>query len=250
MTANFHPDRMVDGSTVMKRLAKEGRYRSQFETGVSNGGLTAFEGGDRWVWESRIFGGAYDGMPAAQRPVYGALNHRGRPVGGSHRFGSCHVRLRPEVIDRSTFCYPDSVFDPTNFGVADACDLISRADDADASADPPDLLDDYVEGHVHGPVLISTDVEAVVLDPSFRETRVQEEAEGLGCPIEWHHGFALPVSELDRHRDYRGQEFVRLAMQLADGGILTPRVIGDAARSGDHDDQALKRVWHILARFG
>ena len=41
VTLNFHPDRLLDGRTVLRRLADEGVYRSQFETGTSNGGLTA-----------------------------------------------------------------------------------------------------------------------------------------------------------------------------------------------------------------
>jgi Protein of unknown function (DUF3626) len=32
-------------------MADDGVYRSRFETGRSNGGLTAFPGGDRWRWE-------------------------------------------------------------------------------------------------------------------------------------------------------------------------------------------------------
>src|SRR5689334_3856006 len=35
------------------------------ETGTSNGGLTAYPGGGRWRWESRMSGGAYDDAPAA-----------------------------------------------------------------------------------------------------------------------------------------------------------------------------------------
>ncbi|WP_317545488.1 hypothetical protein [Rhodococcus globerulus] len=35
------------------------------------------------------------------------------------------------------------------------------------------------------------------------------------------------------------------------GTVLTPDLIGQAARSGHYDDpQSLKRVWHYLARFG
>jgi Protein of unknown function (DUF3626) len=33
-----------------------------------------------------------------------------------------------------------------------------------ADADDRDLLDDYVEAHVHGPLRLDRDVEAVVLD--------------------------------------------------------------------------------------
>lgn len=250
VTVNFHPDREVGGLTVMERLSREDRYRSQFETGMSSGGLTAFEGGDRWEWESRIFGGAYDGRPVAERPVYGALDHRGRSVGGSHRFGSCHLRLRRDVTARTTFCYPDSHLDPTDFGASTAFNLTALADAADQSAEPPDLLDDYIEAHVHGHVSLGADTEALVLDPSFRGTAVQAAAESLDCPLEWHMGFRLSVTELDTFRAYRGPQFVELARRIVQDRVLTPRAIGEAARTGEHDPQDLKRVWHILARFG
>lgn len=60
ITLNFHPDIAVAGRLVIDLLAQDRIYRSQFETGTSNGGLTAHPGGDRWNWESRIFGRAYD----------------------------------------------------------------------------------------------------------------------------------------------------------------------------------------------
>ncbi len=54
VTLNFHPDRFLDDVPILQALEKDGRYRSQFETGTSNGGLTAHLGGDRWVCESRM----------------------------------------------------------------------------------------------------------------------------------------------------------------------------------------------------
>lgn len=104
--------------------------------------------------------------------------------------------------------------------------------------------------HVHGAVRLGRDVEALVLDPSFRGTEIEVEACQLDCPLEWHGGFRLSVSELQRHPDYRGPEYVRLGLQLAVDGYLDPRILGDAARSGCYDEQDLKRVWHYLARFG
>src|SRR5215467_8603518 len=86
VTLNFHPDRLASGQLVLAALAREGRYRSQFETRISNGGLTAYPGGDRWRRESRIFGAAYDDAVPGERPKYGALNYRRRPVGGAPRF--------------------------------------------------------------------------------------------------------------------------------------------------------------------
>jgi Protein of unknown function (DUF3626) len=87
VTLNFHPDRLCRGELVLDAICRDSLYRSQFETGTSNGGLTAFRGGGRWDWESRFFGAAYDDAPAAERPKYGSLNFRRRTVGGSPRFG-------------------------------------------------------------------------------------------------------------------------------------------------------------------
>lgn len=48
ITLDFHPDRLLaDGRTVAEGLAADGIYRSQYETGISNGSRTAFPGGQR-----------------------------------------------------------------------------------------------------------------------------------------------------------------------------------------------------------
>jgi hypothetical protein len=245
VTLNFHPDRPVGDLQVLEAMARDGVYRSQFETRTSNGGLTAHPGGDRWRWESRLFGGAYDDSPPADRPKYGSLNVRRRAVGGSPRFGSAHLRLTGDVLERSTFCYPDSTFEPTDVGVISRMDLIALAE-----ADDRDLLDDYIEAQVHGPILLSRDVEAVVLDPCYRRTAVEAAAHSLGCAVEWHPGYRLSVTELLFHADYRGPEYVELGVAVARDDYLDPAMIGAAARRGRYDEQDLKRVWHLLARFG
>jgi hypothetical protein len=248
ITVNFTPDRPVAGGlTVIAGLARDGVYRTQFVTGISNGGLVGHPGVARLDWEHRLFGGAYDDQSAGLRPVYGTLDFRGDPVGGAPRFGPAHLRLRAEVLDRATFCYPDSVFGPSDVGVAGRMGrLVALAE----AADPADPLDSYVEAHVHGPVRLDHDVEAVVLDPSHRGTDVEEAAHRLPCALEWHAGFRLTAEELLRHPDYRGPRYSALGAELAVGGVLTPRVLGDAWRTGRHDDQDLKRVWHLLARYG
>ncbi|MFI1715280.1 DUF3626 domain-containing protein [Streptomyces sp. NPDC053513] len=238
VTLNFHPH-------FLHRLADEGVYRSQFVTGTGNGGLTARPGGDRWRWESRIFGGAYDGAPAETRPVYGALDFRRRPFGAAPRFGSAHLRLTAAAVERATFCYPDSFLEPGDFGVASRMRLIALAE-----ADEKDPLDDYIEAQVHGPVVIGRDVEALVLDPSHRGTEVEEAARRLPCPVEWHGGFRVSVDELRRHPDFRGPEYVELAARIAVDGRLDPRIVQEAAESGRYDPQDVKKVWHCLARFG
>ena len=47
-----------------------------------------------------------------------------------------------------------------------------------------------------------------------------------------------------------GGASVALGESLAVDGVVTPQVLGDASRAGRHDPQALKRVWHYVARFG
>jgi hypothetical protein len=103
---------------------------------------------------------------------------------------------------------------------------------------------------VHGPVRFDRDVEALVLDPCFRGTSVEALARRLPCRIEWHGGFRLGVEELRRHPGYRGPEYVALGVEIARDGQLDPGIIGDAVRGGRHDPRELKKVWHLLARFG
>jgi hypothetical protein len=121
---------------------------------------------------------------------------------------------------------------------------------ATAAADDTDPLDDYVEAHVHGPVDLGADVEALVLDPCYAGTPVEAAAGRLGCPLEWHGGFRVAVDDLRRNASYLAPEFAELGASLARDGHLNPAMIGDASRTGRYDEQALKRVWHYAARFG
>lgn len=245
VTVNFHPDWLVGDRLIIEALVDDGFYRSQFVTGTSNGGLTAYTGGDRWQWESRMFGGAYDQAPVAHRPVYGALNFRHLPFGAAPRFGSAHLRLTAAVLGRATFCYPDSHLNPSNFGVASRMSLIALAE-----ADDTDMLDTYIEAHIHGPVRLDRDVEAIVLDPSHRGTRIEAAARRLPCTVEWHNGFHLSVDCLLQHPGYRGVQYVDLGISIAVNGVLDAYLLGRAAQSREYDPQSLKKVWHYLARFG
>jgi hypothetical protein len=245
ISVHFHPDRLYRAKPLLHVLADEGVLRTQFETGTSNGGLTAHVGGDRWRWESRIFGAAYDSADPAERPKYGALNFRKRRFGGSVRFGSAHFRLTADALQRATFCYPDSVFEPRDFGVAARMALIDLA-----RAHQGDALDDYIEAQVHGPVRLAEDVEALVLDPCFKDTDTEASARNLPCPVEWHHGFEARTEDILANADYRGHEYAALCAKLAKDGKLDAAIIGNASRSGNFDEQGLKRAWHCIARFG
>lgn len=257
VTLNFHPDHQIDDRNVVQSLASDGVYRSQFETGTSNGGLTARLGGNRWLWEQRMFGHTYDDAPLSQRPKCGALNHRARSIGGAPRFGSSHLRLSKDTLGRTTFCFSDSVFKPRDFGTSQRQNLIALADEFDkrqltdvTEAEEGGVLDDYIEAHIHGEIRIASDVEAIVLDPSFKGTQIEEQAQLLGVPVEWHHGRQLAVAELSRHPSFRGPHIVEVGSRVAVDGWLNARIIGAARHRAEKDLQDLKKVWHHVARFG
>ncbi len=257
VTLNFHPDRASEGRTVLQALVSAGRYENQFVTGTSNGGLTAHAGGDRWRWEQRIFDSAYDDVDAHQRPKYGALNYARKPLGAAARFGSAHLVLAAHVLHRTTFCFPDSVFEPEHFGVAQSCDLIDRArafasiERTDAQEqDTGGVLDDYIEAQVHGPITMADDVEALVLDPCFVGTPIESQAQGLPVEVRWHEGRVLTAKELAAHPDFRGPRMVQIGTQIAVDGLLDAAILGRAVHEGAHDPQDLKKVWHCIARFG
>ncbi|MEV4410866.1 DUF3626 domain-containing protein [Catellatospora sp. NPDC049609] len=299
VTLNFHPDRLLaDGRTVAESMAADGRYRSQFETGVTNGSRTAFLGGFRDRWEQALFGTAYHGPDVlpAERPLYGGLNLLAHPDGASPRFGSCHVRLRPEVSARSTFTVGDSHLGPADVGTLEAFEcvlagLVEQARETGVtlgragvdplamlrgladhvpSREPGRALDDYLEAQVHGPVDLAADAEALVLDPSFRDTPsgdlLTELAARCGIALEWHAGFELHPARFGP--DFRGPEAPRFAAHVVerfgDGrwwldAELVGRAAAAAARDplawsswGTEDEvlQLVKYLWHTLVHAG
>ncbi|WP_327671580.1 MULTISPECIES: DUF3626 domain-containing protein [unclassified Streptomyces] len=267
ITLNFHPDRLLPGTrhTVADRLAADGRYRGQYETGLSNGSRSAHTGGLRDSWEHALFGGAYRRAAASERPKYGALNVMRHADGAAPRFGSCHVWLRPEVSERATFCFGDSHVGPADIGTLDALHPVLAATVADAVASGQSLgiagaepvaeiralphgtprgvgraLDFYVEAQVHGDVHLTRDAEALVLDPSFRGTRTGDLLEGLGLPVEWHPGFVLrPAGREDELAAFRGPALpsvaARVSAHFSDGDGIDAAAIGRAAASAVTD---------------
>ena len=228
VTLNFHPDRLIaNGDTVAEGLLRDGVYRSQFVTRISNGSRTAFPGGERDGWEMKLFGGAYHASEndADERPKYGALDLMHHADGGSPRFGSCYFILRPHMKAHCTFTWGDSHVGPEHvgtiavlepliaamLGAADASGEILgvagmtvagvlrrlTSQEAFAPRDPARTpasraLDDYIEAQVHGPVVLSSDAEALVVDPAFDETEtghtLRELCDKNGLRLGHHHG--------------------------------------------------------------
>lgn len=289
LTVNFHPDRLDRrGLTVAASLVRDGAYRPQSETGLSNGQRWPAAGGERNRWESQLFGGVYDRLVGV-RPVYGALDLTRDPHGGSPRFGSSFLVLRRECLDRSTFSVGDSHLGPTDRGTAEhlspvlaglveqcasgdglgrglsierLAELLASPSGQEAAARN---LDHYVEAQVHGRVDLLTDVEAIVLDPSFANTETEAALRSAShlfdVAIDWHEG-----SELDPRKvpdDFRGAEIAELARRTTrPDGLVDAATIGRALAeypfieptlSGDPESshlQRYKKLWHCCLALG
>lgn len=254
LTSNFHPDRLIaDGRSVIAALFEDGIYRSQFETKISNGGLTAFAGGDRDKWEEAMLGGAYQavGVRDAERPKYGGLNLMQYTDGACPRFGSCHLRLKQSILPRATLTFGDSATNPSDIAVIDAFEpvlagLLERididqnalgtsnvtvtefvkalvepnSDEAKTIFAPKQgrALDDYIEAQIHGELNMAEEVDAIVADPSFQGTATGEileaTAKKYSISLEWHAGFELKPSEMSN--EFRGSEIPPLAKHIVE----------------------------------
>ena len=268
---HFHPDRLDrEGHCVVESFLQEGLYRSQFETGLSSGSLTAFPGGERDSWEERLFGGAYQapGVSLAERPKYGALELVRYADGPAPRFGSCYLILRRPVSERCSFTYGGSQ-DPLTLersgtlaamdcviaamleevakggnvlGLYDtsAAGLLARLPEELSSPYPgPALrrvgrsLDSFIEAQVHGAVELKSDAEWLVADPAFRGTPIEDCIRAV-CSK---YGIALdwhPGFVLPVNKvpdDFRGPAMPPLARRIAGDDILDVAKIGRAAVS-------------------
>ncbi|KAL7784078.1 hypothetical protein V8C37DRAFT_396410 [Trichoderma ceciliae] len=234
------------------------------------------------------------------RPKYGALDLLRNSDGPAPRFGSCYFLLRPEVSSRSTFTYGGSQAAPKDKGTIDEFDAILAAlleecfvrDGAlgkenvrpkkmvgyinglsksplvedDYKRLPSRNLDHLIEAQIHGDILLSRDVEALVVDPSFftrGDTGPLLKAlnETYGFPLFANHGFRLPVESVPS--DFRGPTMPSLAATIAYKGSVDVQAIGEAVRDlvacaerwedrGTMAEvlQELKLLWHVLVRYG
>lgn len=298
---HFHPDRLDSNmKNIAEALFEQGIYKSQFETLLSNGSVSAYPGGERDLWEKRIFGGAYqlEGVTNNERPKYGALNVMLHPDGPAPRFGSCYFLLSPKVSYRSTYTYLDSHQDPKEKGTYEEFDMILAAlleetfvrdfaigegnltptrlihhlmDNLErpfidfADKESARNLNHYIEAQIHGDISLKEDVEALVVDPSFKGTNVGRTLEEIclkySIDLYWHMGFVLTVDEVPM--DFRGSKMPSLARRIARNNCIDAHIIGSAvvdlkrnplswSDRGTYEEvlQELKLLWHVLVRFG
>jgi hypothetical protein len=268
---HFHPERLGrNAKSVVESLLSGGVYKNQFEAGLSSGSPSAFPGGERDMWESRLFGGAYHGTEvlSSGRPKYGALDVMRHPDGPAPRFGSCYFLLRPDVACRSTFTFggshEDCALDRTGtlttfdlvmapllsqlqrghgaFGVSDL--TVARCLNqlahglSEPISDPRSrplgrALDSFIEVQVHGDIRLGKDVERLVCDPAFERHSVGN----VLMAISTKYGIPLfwhPGFTLPASEVpdiFRDYPVRPLAQRIAGQGMLNAANIGAAANS-------------------
>lgn len=236
----------------------------------------------------------------ALRPKYGALDLVRNSDGPAPRFGSCYFLLRPEVSSRSTFTYGGSQAAPKDVGTVDEFDAIlaalleecftrdtalgvenvrpkgmlefikglskSTLAEANYKRLPSRNLDHLIEAQIHGDILLSRDVEALVVDPSFflrgdTGPLLKTLSETYGFPLFTHHKFEMPAESCPD--DFRGLRMPSLAARVAYKGTVDVQAIGEGVRNlvADAEQwadrgtvaevlQELKLLWHVLVRYG
>ncbi|MBB1268965.1 DUF3626 domain-containing protein [Shewanella sp. SR44-3] len=262
---HFHPDRIDNrGLTVLQGLLRDGIYKSQFETHISNGQLSPELGGPRDHWENQLFGNHYSGIKS--RPKYGALDLGLCPLGPAPRFGSCYFLTHSQVLTRCTFSYMDSYRLPKEKGTLSCFDAILAALLSESfercyalgrqPLKPRDIishmaseaqslvaarfeknslgnLDHYIEAQIHGDVSLADDISYLVADPCFKDTDTEEYFNQLCSDYQitlcWHKGLTLNSEHIPT--DFRGAGMPVLAKQIAIDEVIDARIIGiEAAR--------------------
>lgn len=298
---HFHPDRLDSKmKSVAENLLEEGIYKSQFETLISNGSVSAYLGGARDLWEKNLFGGAYniDSSNNSQRPKYGALDLMLHPDGSAPRFGSCYFLLKPSVSQRSTFTYLDSHQEPLEKGtLAEFDDILSalltevftrdyalgtknltvpkliqhlsnnlsQLYENPANKPLSNNLNHYIEAQIHGEINLKTDIEKIVVDPSFKNTYIEDIFQKIvkkyDIELYYHSGFTLAVKDVPS--DFRGSTMPLLAKRITNKAYLNPYLIGLASLDlkkvpkqwsefGNYEEvlQELKLLWQVLVKYG
>lgn len=178
---------------VIDAVLRTGVLQNQFETGQTNGFAVGEKGDVRVRRESALFGAVYDDAEPRERPKYGAADLFCTPRGGWPRFGSSFWVLDPSINERATVTIPGSHSARAWWGTwSDLEALVSCLRPGDAPASTRHRfhrIDGGAEIQVHGQIRLESDVTTLVLDPSFRNTRVADVAlrisRTFGIGVEW-----------------------------------------------------------------
>lgn len=164
-------------SDVLPQIVEEGRWKSQFETGTSEGAL---DPGGRAAAETNMFGYP-ELLEPSERPIYGYLAGDPYLDTGVSQYGDLAIRLKPEVLERTTWSAGDSLgpglrpgggkwasFRPVPFGESSelwrgaTLQLEEIADGTIATVDELGAGAEYVEAQFHGGLSVG-DIDAVLI---------------------------------------------------------------------------------------
>lgn len=181
-------------------LVKDTHYRNQFETRTS-GGSTDLRA--RSSWEDNIFNNIYASSPPFDRVKYGVLNIVGDPHGvrSCYHYGDSFlqlkkVRLRTTFASMDTSCgavklscceyYGNVLNEYTDMELKAILDVATRRVPSMKS----DMISNYKEVQIHGPVCLSENVECIVVNHRYRgetsmETLLEEFVKKNGCNLIW-----------------------------------------------------------------
>lgn len=287
---HFHPDRISSNNLkIIDGLIESGEYKNQFQTKTSSGSLTAKNGGDRDIWENKLFNNFY-GSNIEQRPKYGSLNLTYTSDGASPRFGSCFFVTTPEVKQRSTFTYGDSYLLPKERGIAknltqiysklyedvfirntalgfqysclkDFIEQTTKSIESDILFDRnTHNLDFYIEAQIHGKIDLKKDISSLVVDYSFKGTELENQfmilCERYDISLIWNLGYELKSTGIPNN--FRGVETQSFAKKVTENEVINAYIIGKALTSQniktEYEEfellQLAKYLWHCLVKFG
>ena len=153
----------------LRGIAKDGRYKSQFESGTSRG---LYSPGRRIKAEKNLFNTPID-IDKSKRPAYGMINF-GDNLATGNQYGEFEIVLKNDVLKRTTITLGDSLsvdrwdrkaspfYDPsigsqlgeeTKYGI----NLIERVKGGQASGIS------YIEAQIHGGFTVD-DIDYIAID--------------------------------------------------------------------------------------
>lgn len=156
--------------SILDKIVKEGRLKTQFETKTSKGILDTER---RAQVEFNLFGIKSNASPS-ERPIYGFMREESYGNYAVKQYGNIVFVLKDEVKDRATITMGDSLgetFVPTPakkiqkefLNYDHIAQLKGIRDIKGVVDDTSKIISHYIEAQVHGGVEIARDVEEVVI---------------------------------------------------------------------------------------
>lgn len=195
---------------LLGTLTSDSHYRNCFEIPDSNRyDCVLDETCQRYQCESQLFNSKYDGRPACEKPKYGELNYLNakngnQPNAGNGGYGRVALKLKNTIKQREriTLTSTDSFDTNCAAGTLDEfihifvtfndeeiksiCDIVTGTNKIGSYERCQSSK--YVEAQIHSDIILSRDVESVIVNESIRieaEENVKLFAETHGLRVEW-----------------------------------------------------------------